>query len=271
MESDRLRRIMDVLSLLALEGPKTVTEVATALSLPVSSTHDLLRAMDRGGVASATSHGYDVGPVTARLALKIWQRMDVAKVAAPELERLLRRVGFDVYLAVQTGNDVIYASRYRGRQGVTIDIPLGLPLYRHATAAGKLFAAYDREIRKEVLAKPLPRLTPVTRTDPGALSREFDAIRERGFSVSRGEAVTGIIGLAAPILMDGTIVGAAHISALLGQLDESRLRSVSDELTRSAAAIEDLVNGRHPAPTGVDPVVERVRSPLVEGAALRRP
>lgn len=263
MESDRLRRIMDVLGLLAVEGPKTVTEVAMALSLPVSSTHDLLKAMDRGGVASSTSRGFDVGPVAVRLALKIWQRMDVTKVAAPELERLQRRVGFDVYLAVQTGNDVIYASRFRGRQGVNLDIPLGLPLYRHATAAGKLFAAYDREIRQEVMAGPLLRLTPLTRTSPAALSQEFDAIRARGFSISHEEAVTGIVGLAAPILLDGAIVGAAHISALRNQLDDVGLHKVSDQLLRSAVVVEELLNGGHPAPTRVDAVVEPSPAPLV--------
>ncbi|PJJ61509.1 DNA-binding IclR family transcriptional regulator [Compostimonas suwonensis] len=270
MESDRLKRITDVLGLLAVSGPKTVTEISSILALPVSSTHDLLTAMARGGVATVTSRGYDVGPVAARLAFKIWQRMDVAKVATPELERLVRRVGFDVYLAVQTGNEVIYASRFRGRQGVNIDIPLGLPLYRHATAAGKLFAAYSKEIRKEVINSELPKLTPRTRTDKAALNKEFDAILGRGLSISREEAVTGIIGLAAPILRDEHIIGAAHISVLRSRLDDEGLREVGGELIATVAAIEERLQGRPPQQRPHEPITEADVAPLVSGSVIPR-
>ncbi len=249
METDRFKRIMDVLGLLAVSGPKTITEVSNRLGLPVSSTHDLLKAMVVGGVASSTSEGYDIGPVTARLAFKIWERMDIAKVAAPDLQRLVHRVGFDVYLAVRTGNNVIYASRFRGRQGVNLDIPLGLPLHRHATAAGKLFAAFSKEIRQEVINGDLPQLTPRTRTDKVGLNKEFDSICARGLSVSREEAVTGIIGLAAPILMDGTIVGAAHISVLRSRLDDAGLRWVGDELLATVTAIGERLRGGTPEPS----------------------
>lgn len=244
LESDRLKRIFSVLERLTAHGPQTLTEVSTALSLPVSSTHDLLKAMIKAGMAESTKKGYDIGPATARLSFKVQDRFDMVKVAAPELEKLVERVGFDVYLAIRTGNQVMYAARFRGRQGVNIDIPLGLPLYRHATAVGKLFAAFDREIRQELLANPRAKLTPQTRTDAQALERDLTRIRSRGISVSREEAVAGIIGIATPIHnATNRIVGAAHISALKNTLAGGRLQDVCIELQKTTVAIEHLLAG----------------------------
>ncbi|WP_241987910.1 IclR family transcriptional regulator [Cryobacterium sp. TMT1-66-1] len=189
-------------------------------------------------MVSSTSDGYDVGPATARLSFKVQERLNIVNVAAPELEKLQNKIGFDTYLAVRTGNDVIYASRFQGQQRINVHIPLGLPLYRHATAAGKLFAALNREIRQDLMNGPLQRLTPQTRVDKQSLMRELDWIRIERMSISREEAVLGIIGLAAPIQRNGSIVGAIHVSALRSILSDQSLHEVSAELRRSASAIE---------------------------------
>lgn len=247
MESDRLKRIFEVLEFLTVHGPQTLTQVSSALSLPVSSTHDLLKAMSRAGMAESTQGGYDIGPAAIMLSFKVQERFDITNVAALELEGLVERVGFDVYLAINTGNQIMYVARFRGRQGINIDIPLGLPLYRHATAVGKLFTAFDREIRQEVLSSPLKRLTPLTCTTVEALTRDLDWIRSHNLSVSREEAVTGIIGVATPIHNPaGKIIGAAHISALKSSLGNGRLEEVSKELQAASAAIELRLAGRLP-------------------------
>jgi len=262
MPSVRLKRIIDVIGHLAVHGPQTVTEVSNALSLPLSSVHDLMKAMVGAGVATSTSRGYDLGPVAARMAFKIGRRLDIVSVSTPDLERLQREVGFDVYLAVPAGNDVIYATRLRGRQGVNIDIPLGLPLYRHATAAGKLFAAYSPEVLQDVLTHDLTSLTPRTRTDKTAFLREIKEIRARGLSISREEAVTGIIGLAAPILIDNQIAGAAHISALCGQIDNKKLATVSDRLEAAVNRITQRLRGEVPEDDDDHEPIDAVTTPL---------
>lgn len=244
MESGRLKRILNVLESLAVHGPQTVTEVSNTQGLPVSSTHDLLKAMVKAGMASLTDSGYVIGPGTARLAMKVQERFSIVNVAGPELEKLVERIGFDIYLAVATGTQVMYAARFRGRQGINIDIPLGMPLYRHATAVGKLFAAYDREIHQAMLAAPRAVLTSRTRTDPQEIAKDLASIRERGISISREEAVAGITGVAVPIRNpSGRIVGAAHISALKGSLAGRRINEVCSELQETAAVIEQRLAG----------------------------
>ncbi|MDQ0823762.1 DNA-binding IclR family transcriptional regulator [Arthrobacter sp. V1I7] len=244
MKGDRLKRILNVLEHLAVDGPQTVTGVSTSLSLPVSSTHDLLKAMVKAGMASLTESGYVIGPGTARLAMKVQAQFSIVNVAGPELKKLVERIGFDIYLAVPTGTQVVYAARFRGRQGINIDIPLGMPLYRHATAVGKLFAAYDREILQALLAAPRAAHTSRTRTDTQEITKDLAAIRKRGISISREEAVVGITGIAVPICSPGgRIVAAAHVSALKGSLAGPRLNEVCSELRKSAATIEQPLTG----------------------------
>lgn len=245
----RLKRAVDVLGLIAQEGPQTVTQVSRELNLPVSSTHDLFKAMALSGLLEETKHGYDIGASAVRLSFKVQKRFELAKIAAPELQRLVNKVGFDVYLAIRTGNQVSYCARFRGQGGINIDVPLGLPLYRHATAAGKLFAAYDHEIRREVLARPLPMLTERTRTDPHVLERELASIKSRGISITNEEAMSGIIGIATPIRSTNeTLIGAVHVSAPASSLTGGRLEEVCQKLKEAVVSIERLLAGKKPAP-----------------------
>lgn len=247
MENDRLKRVLSVLNFLTTDGPRTVTHVSKELNLPMSSTHDLLKAMVIAGMLQATEHGYEIGSSTVKLTYEVQKRFHRTEIAAPELKALVEKVGFDVYLAVRTGNQVTYCSHFRGKGEVNIDVPLGLPLYRHATAAGKLFAALDREIRHEVLTGPLPRLTARTRTDPQVLARDFQSIAQRGISISNEEAVSGVIGMATPIRhANGQVFAVAHISAPAsslhnGSLETGRFETVCRELLASSAVIEEIL------------------------------
>jgi DNA-binding IclR family transcriptional regulator len=258
MQSNRLKRLFDVLALLAERAPLTVSEISTALSLPISSTHDLLQSMVEINMVTTSRRGYDLGAATARLFFKIQHRLDIVNASSFELQKLVRATGFDVYLAVQAGNEVIYVARFRGRQAVNIDIPLGLPLYRHATSVGKLFAAYNREILQEVMSEPLPKLTRFTRTDPTRLHAELARIRSTGISVSREEAVQGIVGLASPIMIGNEIVGAVHISAWKGALDNARLRELSAELQNTATTIGSRIGHGIPDRADLSGSVEKL-------------
>jgi DNA-binding IclR family transcriptional regulator len=69
----------------------------------------------------------------------------------------------------------------------------------HCTATGKLFAALDGRLEAHVLAGKLPKMTPLTITDPQLLHKEYDSIRMAGFSRSDQEAMEGVVGYALPI------------------------------------------------------------------------
>jgi DNA-binding IclR family transcriptional regulator len=206
----------------------------------LSSTHDLLKAMVDTDLLHVTDKSYGLGPRAIRSALSIMDSVAVQRVARRHLEDLVESIGFDVYLAMGTGGRVISVSRYAGRQRVNLDIPLGRSLLLHSTAVGKLFAAFDRNVYQAMMAKPRPAVTSTTRTSVIELDRDLALIRDKRFSLSRGESLEGIVGLATPVFApDGSLAAAVHVSALRTALPARRVRSVVRHMVATSTAIED--------------------------------
>lgn len=240
MDRQRLIRIFDVIQHLAKNGPGTVTEIATALDAPLSSTHDLLTAMVDTNLLYITERSYGIGTRAIRAALSVVDHVALQRLAHRHLEELVEAIGFDVYLTLGSGSRVVYVSRFAGRQPVNLDIPLGRSLYLHSTAVGKLFAAFDRKVYQAMTSKPRPAITRSTRTSLSDLDRDLASIREQRFSVSRGESIQGIVGLATPVFgPDGALTAAVHVSALRTALPARQLSTVIRQMTATSHAIEN--------------------------------
>ncbi len=239
MDEQRLRRIFDVVEYLGRHDGATVTDVSRDLDVPLSSAHDLLKALTQIDAVTEANKRYALGPLALRLAFGLAEGDRVQRVAQIHLERLARESQRDAYLAVRCGTKVVYASRHPGSQAVNIDIPLGQPLYLHSTAVGKLFAALDREMYRALVAARRPVLTDRTRTTLSSLDRDLRVIRARGLAISRGESVPGIVGMAAPVWdPGGRLVAAVHLSVLLGSMAPAELKEHCESVRRAAEAIE---------------------------------
>jgi DNA-binding IclR family transcriptional regulator len=241
MNPDRFSRTFDVLDLLVLrpDGLR-LTEISQTLGAPVSSTHNLLQTMVAAEVATVSDDlRYMIGPRIVRLGIRIINSIEVRSAARRHLEKLAQTVGNDVYLAVQSGNRVVYVDRFVGSQPVTVNIRLGESLALHSTAVGKLFSAYVPELQKRVLSRPLPKSTAYTITDAGKLTLELEKIRADGFAISREESFDGIVGMAVPVHNDsGQPIAAIHVSALSAGLTDVRVKHVIQEASAVAGLIE---------------------------------
>lgn len=241
MSGDRVSRMFDVLELLVghREG-MTVTEISKRLELPISSTHNMLQRLVAADlVVASEGPRYSVGGRLVRLGIKVVDGLEIRSVARKPLQELARAIDDDIYLAVRLGRRLVYVDRMPGTRSISVDIRLGQDLYLHATAVGKLFAAYDLGLRKRMLAGELPQLTPHTITDPQALELECKQVLADGYAVSHEEGVPGIAGVAIPVLdHDHEIVGAIHVSSLASLLTPSRCEEVVAAARATAAVVE---------------------------------
>jgi DNA-binding IclR family transcriptional regulator len=250
---DRYARTFDVLELLVGHpAGMTVTEISKRLGLPISSCHNLLQRMVATEVVNLTDElRYSLGARAVRLGIRIVDGLEVRAIARRHLVELARTTGEDVYLAVKLGRRVTYVDRVPGSRPVTVEIRLGQSLYLHATSVGKLFAAYEDQLRRRMLSGARPVLTEHTVTDAAQLERELDRIGEQGFAVSREEAVDGVVGLAVPICdAGGNLVAAIHISALRAQVTPEQERGLLEAAAATAAAVEREL-GRAPSAPSV--------------------
>jgi DNA-binding IclR family transcriptional regulator len=239
--NDRYSRTFDVLELLVNRPDgMTVTEISKRLELPISSSHNLLRRMVATEVAAVRDDlRYALGPRAVRLGIRIVDGLEVRTISRRHLVELARETGDDVYLAVPFGRRVAYVDRFPGTRPVTVDIRLGQSLHLHATSVGKLFAAFDRQLRRRLFAGDRPRLTEHTLVDEADLERELADIVEHDRAVSREEAIVGVVGLAVPVRDSrGEIVAAIHISALGNRLTPDDERELVGAAREAATRIE---------------------------------
>lgn len=241
MNPQRFSRIFDVLDTLVGEPEGLrLTEISQAVGAPVSSTHNLLQTMVAAQVLDVTGDlRYSVGPRATRLGVRIVDSLDARTAGRRHLEKLAKSLGNDVYLAVRVGHRVVYVDRFRVSELVSVNIRLGDSLALHATAVGKLFAAYERELRDIVMSRERLPLTAATIIAADELESEFERIRRSGVSLSREEAYEGIVGIAVPIRdASGALAAAVHVSALRAGLSDEREREFIERTRATAAAIE---------------------------------
>lgn len=222
-----------------------LSQIADAVSGPLSSTHDLLRSMTASGLLAVDKRKhYRPGPELIRLAVSAVRQVDVVEAARPHLRRLVQSNGHDAYLALRVGHTVTYVERMPGLRRAGLDIRLGDPVPLHSSAVGKLFTAFDPELTETVLRSELPPLTAKTITSPSALRAELTEIRQRDFAMSMEETITGIVGFAAPVLnCYRTLVAAVHVSAFTDNLDDADIPEVVEQTKACARAIESLLAG----------------------------
>lgn len=241
MSPERYLRTFHILKLLAERGsPLRLTEIRQALDLPVSSLHNILQTMVSAEVVTVDGElRYALGPRTMSLALRAVQSLDLRAVARRPLQDLAREIGDDVYLGLRVGRRVIYVDRVLGTQRISLDIRLGEQLMLHATATGKLFAAFDEQLAAPVLAGKLLKLTANTITDPQQLQKEFGRIRAAGWSRSAQEALEGVVGYAVPIRgAGGSVVAAVHVSVLATRATRAHERAMLPAARTCAGHIE---------------------------------
>jgi DNA-binding IclR family transcriptional regulator len=121
----------------------TLKRLCDDLSLPMSSAHDLLQALvELDAVRLAGQRIYSPGPRSLVLALSIVDAVDLRHVSRPYMTELCEEVNENTYLAVRSGNSVVYADRYDAGQALSVVMKLGGPRPLHGSSIGKLIAAY---------------------------------------------------------------------------------------------------------------------------------
>lgn len=209
------------------DRPMTFTQVASHLGYPRSSLHGLLRTL--------TARGWlRLDPATRRfsLGLRAWETgsayrpaVDLARHAAPVVQRLQADYDGSVQVAVLDGADTVQVAGTSGRPG------------RRASALGSgtgkvLLADLDRGARDRHLAS-------ATADDLSLeqMHSALDEVRDQGWGADE-EQPAGTRAVAVPVRdRSGAVVAALGLSAPAAQLLEERRDETLRALRRAAAQI----------------------------------
>ena len=206
----------------------SLSEIAERAGLALATAHRLVGELAEWGALQRGSDGrYAVGRRLWDLGVLAPVQTRLVETASPFLHDLYGATLATTHLAVRDGARVLYLERLAGHQSVPIVSTTGSRLPLHATGVGKVLLAHaPEEVRRQLLAAPLRRITAYTVTSPHQLERQLEQVLEDGFATTVEEMTLGACSLAVPVRRaDGAVVAA--VGVVVPDLRRTRTRLVA--------------------------------------------
>lgn len=208
-------------------------DLSECTGLPKSTLHRLADQLCKVGWVERDPGGYRVGMRLFELGNLAVEGNRLQEAAFPHLQALATKTGMSAQLGILDQAEVVYLERIVVGQ-------FRLPTRRggrkpaYCTALGKAIAAFDDEAIRVVTSSRMPRKTVNTITEPLALRRELNRVREVGVAFDRGEAYEELVCVAAPIRSSGCAIGAVSVTGPAGRM---RWGMASEAVRNTAVAI----------------------------------
>ena len=236
--------IMRALSVLqALRDSDTdvgVTDVARIAALPSSTVHRILRTLVTAGyvVQNSETERYRLGRQAFLLGRAAGKTLGF-DAAMPMLERLADETGESVNLVVRDGDQGLVVLRVESQQPLRFMQSVGARIPLYCTSTGKVLLAFGGDLNREVARLgELERLTSSTITSPRRLLEELTAVRDRQFSVNKGERIPGVCGVAAPLLRpSGVAIAALAVQGPEFRIPDERIAELGSLVISTARAV----------------------------------
>ena len=155
------------------------------------------------------------------------------------MRRLRERTGETIHLMAPDGREAVLIERLDSTQHLRTVRQLGTRCPLHVASNGKaVLAAMPAAEVEAYLAGTLIPWTFRSLTDPDALRIDIEAIRRRGYAISRGELDDDVRAVAAAILdAEGRPVGSLSISCPATRLPEERIPQYGPMVAETARLI----------------------------------
>jgi DNA-binding IclR family transcriptional regulator len=217
-----VERAAAILHLLAAGSRRlSVAELASALDLPKTTVHGILRTLHMVGFVEQEpeSRKYQLGPALLHIGSSYLDGHELRSRALNWADSLAARSNESVRIGTLHERQVLVVHHVFRPDDSRQVLEVGALLPGHATALGKILLANDTYAPTALTKAPLARFTRATITDAEELRRELGRVRERGWAADVEELVDGEASCAAPIEERGGItVGAIGISGPIERL-----------------------------------------------------
>ncbi len=197
-----LRKGLHIMELLTHKGALNLRDVATQTGLTKGNAHQLLQTLIEEGYVQqdkATSQ-YDATLKLWEVGTQHYERLDLVGPCLPAMERLSESTRETVVLSMLEGHEVLYLHRIDSLEAVRSYTRVGARAPAYCVATGKVLMAFDPRGEAFWRSFTMSRYSETTIVDPDALVAEMLEIKERGWSINRGEWHGAVWGLAAPII-----------------------------------------------------------------------
>lgn len=243
--SGRLSSVTSALLVLKVfsedEAEIGISSLAKRLGLAKSTVHRLAVTLAAEGFLeqNADNGRYRLGLSLFSLGALVRRRMDVSNEARPLLGTLRDKTQEAVHLAILAQPSIIYLYNLESSQAIGIRSYIGARKPAFCTAEGRVLLAFGApELVASVVKDGLVARTPKTNTDPKALHKTLDEVRQSGYAIDDEESEVGMRGVAAPIRdISGKVIAAVGLAGPVQRLTKKDLRSFATQVISTADAI----------------------------------
>lgn len=238
-------KALDILLLFDESRPVLAgAEIAALLGIGRSTAYRYLRSLASGGfLEAAGGAGFRLGVRMLELAWLASKGLNMVDLARPTIRALADEIGESVMLSRRSGPFVVCLAVEDSSQPVRTAFSPGdlLPVNAGAPALVLFAWALPEEIERGIAAGA-QRFTGTSLTDPAALRERLAVIRAHGFAISRGEFISDMLGIAAPVRdAAGDVIAAVSIAGLTRRIPDERVPQIAEQLRAAAAKITEQV------------------------------
>jgi IclR family acetate operon transcriptional repressor len=202
--------LVDSVAAAPLEG-LTLSELAEATHMPVSTASRLARLLEQRGLASRRADKRFVpGPALVALGLRSLRLLPTTHYREA-IQSLGRSTGESVSVGLLVEDEIVLVARHESEHRLRVVATIGDVIPPHTSAMGKAVLAHvPAERRHAILRRALGPLAPEI---AGALAGELDEVSAHGFARDEEAFAPGLRCRAAPLLgADGEAFGAISIA-----------------------------------------------------------
>ena len=241
-------KMLSILDLFTETSPVwTADAICTCLGVSTSTGYRYIRELVSSGLLTRITGGaYVLGARIIQLELLMRAIDPISRLGRAIILPMVRQTGCDALLSNIYGDQVINVLHERGAEHLDLTFLRGrpLPLFKGATSkailaflprsrVARLYETYQQEIAAAGLG-----------TSWKDFWRNLQVIRNRGYSVSRGELDPAITGFGVPVFNGDEVLGSVVLvcsTARVGVLNEMVLVDLLKVASREiSAAIEGI-------------------------------
>lgn len=253
-DTPALRLVALLEQVAARDQRHTLQGLAEATGLPKPTLHRMLQQLESASLLERSGDGrlYGTGVRLRRLAENLLRNDTAHGARHAVLRQLVDSLGESCNLTAFAAGEVLYLDRVETAAPLRFYLHPGSRVPAHCSATGKLFLSQmsPAQRRRLLSAVPLERFTQNTLTDPEALEREIEQVRQQGYAFDNEEFLPGLLclGVLVPAGEGLSNMGLAIQAPVMRMSREKALASLG-ALRQAAQALARINQDMPPDPT----------------------
>lgn len=233
--------------------PTSLSEVARATSMNVSTCFNILKTLEDGQAIAfdPSTKTYRLGLYFAELGALVDGQRQSARLVMEEVRRVADAVGLGCFLMTMNDREqFVVLDKVDSSHPIRVTIDVGATFPPTGAVAVKAWFAWasDETIADLIERHGLPGFTAQSITDPQVFHDELAVVRERGYATSVSEYYPDHNAVAAAVYgWDHAPHFLLVVVGTAGQLSDTTLPAVGDEVVAAAERATKRIGGRHPA------------------------